>query len=95
MITVIATSVSIAILNLQRPGEPKLSQYLPHFSEFSKNFLLVKSSFSGLENDKSVHSVLAWSRDAISILWMLHVRDELSLALRRKVLTAERKVDEL
>jgi hypothetical protein len=52
----------------------------------------VPSPFSGLEQDTSVHSVLAWSRDLLSLLWMLSVRDELSLALRRKAAAAENKV---
>ena len=51
--------------------------------------------FAGRLEEPSVRCILAAFRDLCTLVWMLHVRDQLSLGLRKKLQLVERKVGQL
>ena len=55
-------------------------------------FLGVTSQFQDFRSDPDVAHVTGSFRDFVSVLWMLYVRDKLSLALRTKLILAEKIV---
>ena len=55
-------------------------------------FLGVMSQFQDFRSDPDVAHVTGSFRDLVSVLWMLYVRDKLSLALRTKLTLAEKIV---
>ena len=55
-------------------------------------FLSRPSDFEGHESDADIHVIIGCFRELCTIVWMLYVRDELSLALRRKAVLLQRKV---
>ena len=57
-----------------------------------ESFLQGDTSFSSQEADVSVGGVLSCFRDFTSLVWLLYVRDKLSLGLRKKIKLMERKV---
>ena len=57
-----------------------------------ESFLVETTQYDEFPSDPSVAQVTSSFRDFVSVLWMLYVRDKLSLALRTKLALAEKIV---
>ena len=55
-------------------------------------FLSRPSDFEGHESDPAIRAIIGCFRELCTIVWMLYVRDELSLALRHKATLLQSKV---
>ena len=55
-------------------------------------FLSRPSDFEGHESDPAIRVIIGCFRELCTIVWMLYVRDELSLALRHKATLLQHKV---
>ena len=52
--------------------------------EVLQQYKILRSSIVDFKDDPHVHDVLSSFRDFSTILWLLHVRDELSIQLRKR-----------
>ena len=52
--------------------------------EILQQYKILRSTIVDFKDDPHVHQVLSSFRDFCTILWLLHVRDELSLHLRKR-----------
>ena len=64
----------------------------PDVPVLQASFLGVDSSFFGREHEPSIRRILSALRELCGIVWLLYVRDKLSLGLRKKLQLVERKV---
>lgn len=82
-----------ALSSTMKPQKRKENQPLMMDIEFlQETYLQGSSAFHGHEGWNSVKSVLVCLRDLCTVSWMLYVRDNLSLGLRKKAKLAGERV---